>query len=113
MSEDQVLCRGWTEPKIRQAVRLATENQRIVLREIVTEERTSAGEIAESIGRSYESVRAILSAWSRRTSELGVRDPRTGEPSWPWEYEQRPDGSTIYVLRDDVRAILRDELGSV
>lgn len=113
MSQDPVLCRGWTEPLIREAVRLAsTPNQRLVLREIVGDEPTSAGDIAERHGKTYTAVRAILAGLSRKTSMLGVKDPRTGEPSWPWTYAARADGSSTYVVRDDVRAIVRDELGA-
>jgi hypothetical protein len=113
MPEDPVLCRGWTEPQIREAVRLAsTPNQRLVLREIVGDGQTSAGEIAEKLGKSYTSVRSILAGLSAKTSTLGVKDPRTGEPSWPWTYAAQADGSSTYVVRDDVRAIIRDELGA-
>jgi hypothetical protein len=44
-----------------------------------------------------------MAAWSRRTETFGVRGPAAGEPSWPWTYQGRTDGSTDYVLDPTVR----------
>ena len=111
MSEP-ILCRGWTAAKIREAVLLASDDQRDVLRKIAADAPISAAEVADALGRSYGSVRALLAAWSRRTATLGVRDPQTGEPSWPWSYERRRDGSTDYVLTPAVRDAILSVTGS-
>jgi predicted ArsR family transcriptional regulator len=97
------ICRGWTRDTIREAVLLASPEQRHVLQQIALHAPTTAAEVADRLGRSYESVRAGMAAWSRQTKTLEVNDPSTGRPSWPWTYRKRADGTTDYILLEDVR----------
>jgi hypothetical protein len=110
MSET-MLCRGWTRSKIREAVLLASDPQRDVLRVIAQRAPITCAEVAQVVGRSYGSVRAGMAAWSRGTATLGVRDPAMGELSWPWTYQGRKDGSTDYVLDPAVREAILSVTG--
>jgi hypothetical protein len=53
-----------------------------------------------------------MSAWARKTNQLGILDPVTKKPSWPWTYEARPGGHT-YVLPPRVRDVLIEEVGDL
>jgi DNA-binding CsgD family transcriptional regulator len=111
MPVEVVLCRGWTRGKIREAVMLASPAQRDVLQQIALNAPITATEVAELLGRSLESVRAGMSAWSRLTKTLGVVDPSTGRPSWPWTYRKRRDGTIDYILNQEVREAILSVTG--
>jgi hypothetical protein len=108
------LCRGWTASDIRAAVAAASEPQREVLVQIARNPGTTTAEIAEALGlESHLKVRGILSAFARTTNQLEVRDPGTGELSWPFQIREPADGSTFwrYYMPPEASQVVEETLG--
>ena len=107
------LCRGWTEPDIRRSVAMANDDQAAILREIAGDDvPVTLGEIAQRLGERLDDLEGRMSAWARKTNTLGVFDPGTPKPSWPWAYDARPGGNA-YLVPQRVREIILDEVGEV
>ena len=106
------LCRGWTEPKIRDAVRESTDRQRDFLEMLARNRRIQTQEIVDHLGlNSLRGVTGILSSWSRTvTNPMGVLDPRTGQPSWPFFPGSVSGGYSSYEMPAAVAEIVLDEL---
>jgi hypothetical protein len=85
MASSKSLCRGWTEADIVQAVGQATEFRRSILRSIAQNYGTDVIRIAQDIGaKNYLAVSGGLSSWYQNTTRpMGIKDPATGEDSWP------------------------------
>lgn len=103
------LCRGWTAADIRELISIATERQLAVLAEIAGHPGITTEEIAANLGcEGHLNVRATLSGLSRTTASIGVKDPRTGEDSWPFQIEPPASGSVFwrYYMPERAREVV-------
>ena len=91
---------------------MASDEQQAVLSQIAQRAPITCAEVAEEVGRSYASVRAGMAAWARQTKALGITDPATAQPSWPWTYRRRADGHTDYIVDEPVRAAILSVTGA-
>jgi hypothetical protein len=84
MAASKDLCRGWTESDVVESIVRATDFQRSILRSIALNPGTDVLQIARDIGSNHRSVSAALSPWFQTiTRPTGIKDPATGEDSWP------------------------------
>jgi hypothetical protein len=113
-SDDGALCRGWTAADVREATARATPAQLDVLVTIARYPNVTTAEIAEKLGlESYRNVRALLARLSTTTAPIGVRDPETGELSWPFEHRKPLPGTTFerYYMPPSVAQIVLEGAG--
>jgi hypothetical protein len=103
------LCRGWTTSNVREAMTRASEPQLEVLATIARHPNITTAEIAEELGlESYRNVRALLARFSSATAPIGVLDPKTGKPSWPFEHRKPAAGSNFerYYMPPEVAEVV-------
>lgn len=86
---NQHLCRGWTQQLVIDAVQGASPLARRILRSMAQHPGITAEQIASDIGvKGMTTVAGSLSSWYQHvTRPLGVKDPETGEDSWPFRLE--------------------------
>jgi hypothetical protein len=111
-SPDPLLYKGWTDPLLREGLRLAPDTARQIFGFIAREGSCTTLEVAEGLGlRSGKTVSTYLQQFSRATAELNVRG-EDGKYHWPLRYGERRGGQDVYVMPDEVRAVVLDELGA-
>ena len=111
---DADLCRGWTAADVREMMIKVSEPGKDVLAEIAATPGTTTPEIAENLGLdSWRNVRGILSALGRVTNSMGVNDPATGHPSWPFRFRRGRRYWRYYMPPEVAQIVLESPAGTL
>ena len=105
------LCRGWTESDVVVALTEANETQQRFLSYVASHYGCTLEDFCNDTGLTYNQMRSQLSALARKTNRQGVRDPATGDLSWPFVI-QPTGGWSRYEMPPAVASIVRRELGT-